>query len=200
MGATYYTDAEPPRLRDLAVPAPARREPGGLVRLGGRGVLRRARSRSPGVGLDRLRRVPLVPRDGARVLRGPGGGLADERVVRVHQGGPRGAPGRRRDLHGRGAGDDGFWRLAAQRLPDACGRAVLRGHLLPAAAAARAAVVVAGGVGDRRVVGVPAGGDRSSGGAGPAAGAGGGRARGAGNRGLSFPPPPPRLLLAAPLP
>ena len=26
--------------------------------------------------------------------------------VRVHQGRPRGAPGRRRDLHGRGAGDD----------------------------------------------------------------------------------------------
>ena len=67
--------------------------------------------------LDRLRRLPLVPRDGARVLRGPRGRGADERALRLHQGRPRGAPGRRRDLHGRRPGHDGPGRLAAQRLP-----------------------------------------------------------------------------------
>ena len=44
---------------------------------------------------------------------------ADERALRLHQGRPRGAPGRRRDLHGRRAGDDRPGRLAAERVPDA---------------------------------------------------------------------------------
>src|SRR6478752_2595771 len=106
MGATYYTDAEPPRLRDLAVPAATRRKPGRLVPVGRRGILAGPLFRAPGAGVDRLRRLPLVPRDGAGVIRGPGRGRGDERLVRVHQGRPRGTPGRRRDLHGRGAGDD----------------------------------------------------------------------------------------------
>ena len=44
---------------------------------------------------------------------------ADERALRLHQGRSRGAPGRRRDLHGRRAGDDRLGRLAAERVPDA---------------------------------------------------------------------------------
>ena len=72
-----------------------------------------------GARLDRLRRVPLVPRHGARDVRGRVGGRVDERVVRLREGRPRGAPGRRRDLHGRRAGDDRPRRLAAERVPAA---------------------------------------------------------------------------------
>ena len=119
MGGTYRTDAEPPRLRNIAVSAPARREPRGLVSVGPGGVRARPRGGQAGARLDRLRGVPLVPRHGARVLRGRRGRRVDERLVRVRQGRPRGAPGRRRDLHGRRAGDDRPRRLAAERVPDA---------------------------------------------------------------------------------
>ena len=61
--------------------------------------------------------------------------------VRLHQGRPRGAARRRRDLHGRRAGDDRLRRLAAERVPDARRRPVLLRHLLPARPAPRAAVV-----------------------------------------------------------
>ena len=102
-------------------------------------ALGRARARAQAdPRLDRLRRLPLVPRDGARVLRGPEvAALMNERL-RLHQGRPRGAPGRRRDLHGRRPGDDRPRRLAAERVPDARGRSVLRGHLLAARAAPEA--------------------------------------------------------------
>ena len=113
--------------------------------------------------LDRLRRVPLVPRDGARVLRGPRGRGADERALRLHQGRPRGAPGRRRDLHGRRPGHDGPGRLAAQRLPHARRRPLLRRHLLPARAAPRHAVVAAGGRRRRERLRRAARGDRGGG-------------------------------------
>ena len=49
----------------------------------------------------------------------------------VDQGRPRGAARRRRDLHGRRAGDDRPRRLADERLPHARRRAVLRRHVLP---------------------------------------------------------------------
>ena len=61
---------------------------------------------------------------------------AHERALRVRQGRPRGAPGRRRDLHGGRPGDDRPRRLAAERLPHARAGAVLRRHLLPARARA----------------------------------------------------------------
>ena len=92
--------------RDLPLPPPARREPRRLVPVGRGGVRARARRGPRGARLDRLLRLPLVPRDGARVLRGRADRAAHERALRLHQGRPRGAPGRRRDLHGRGAGDD----------------------------------------------------------------------------------------------
>src|ERR1700743_744216 len=81
-------------------------------------------------GLDRLLGLPLVPRDGARVLRGPRGGGADEREARLRQGRPRGAPRHRRGVQGGLPGHDRAGRLAAQRLPDARAGAVLRRHLL----------------------------------------------------------------------
>ena len=78
---------------------------------------------------------------------------AHERALRLHQGRPRGAPRRRRDLHGRGAGDDRRRRLAAERLPHARRRAVLGRHLLPARAAPGHAELAAGADGDRRARG-----------------------------------------------
>ena len=59
-----------------------------------------------------LRRLPLVPRDGARVLRGRRDGGVPERALRLRQGRPRGAARRRRRLHGRDPGDDRPGRLA----------------------------------------------------------------------------------------
>ena len=53
--------------------------------------------------LDRLRRLPLVPCDGARELRGRADRGGDERPVRQHQGRSRGAARHRPDLHGRAA-------------------------------------------------------------------------------------------------
>ena len=56
-----------------------------------------------------------------------------ERALRRHQGRPRGAPRRRRDLHERRAGADRRRRLADDGLAHARAPAVLRRHLLPAA-------------------------------------------------------------------
>ena len=67
----------------------------------------------------------------------------------MREGRPRGAPGRRRDLHGGRAGDDRPRRLAAERVPHARRRAVLRRHLLPARAAPRHAELADGARGRR---------------------------------------------------
>ena len=99
----------------------------------GEAALARARERGPpDPALDRLLGLPLVPRDGARVVRGRRDGAPDERAVRVHQARPRGAPGPRLDLHGGLPGDDRRRRLAAERLPHARAGPVLRRHVLPA--------------------------------------------------------------------
>ena len=104
---------------------------------GERGAGPRARARPPAARLDRLLGLPLVPRHGARVLRGRRDRRAHERALRLRQGRPRGAPRRRRDLHGGRAGDDRPRRLAAERLHHARAGAVLRRHVLPARAAPR---------------------------------------------------------------
>ena len=100
----------------------------------GEEALARAREeRQADPALDRLLGLPLVPRDGARVLRGRGHRRADERALRQHQGRSRGAPGPRRDLHGGDGGHEpGSGRLADDGVPDARAGALLRGHLLPA--------------------------------------------------------------------
>ena len=67
-----------------------------------------------------------------------------QRALRQHQGRPRGAPRRRRGLHGRHHGDDRAGRLADDRRPRPRRQPVLRRHLLPRPAAARAAGVPAG--------------------------------------------------------
>ena len=63
-------DREPPRRRDQPVPPPARRQPRRLVPVGRRGVRARPRRRRADLPVGRLLVVPLVPRDGARVVRG----------------------------------------------------------------------------------------------------------------------------------
>ena len=117
--------------RDLALPAPARRQPGRLVALVRRGVRRGPPPGRAGADLGRLRGLPLVSRDGARVVRGPRRRQADQRRLRGDQGGPRGAARRRRRLHDRDAGDDRAGRLADDGLRDARRRPVLLRHLLP---------------------------------------------------------------------
>ena len=66
------TYAEPPRRRDEPVPAPARPQPGRLVPVGRRRARPGEAARPADLPLDRLRGLPLVPRHGARVVRGRG--------------------------------------------------------------------------------------------------------------------------------
>ncbi len=69
--------------------------------------------------VDRLFGVPLVPRDGARVVRGPRRRRGDERELRQHQGRPRGAAGSRSDLSGGArAAHAAVGRMAAHDVPD----------------------------------------------------------------------------------
>ena len=109
---------EPARRRDVAVPPPASRQPGRLVGVGSRGVAGRGRRRQADPPLGGLLRVPLVPRDGARVVRGRRSGHSDERRVRLHQGRPRRASRHRRDLHGGCPSDLRPRRLADDGLHD----------------------------------------------------------------------------------
>ena len=119
----------------------------------GAGSARRSEApRPPAAAVGRLRRLSLVPRDGARVVRGPGARGADERPVRQREGRPRGAAGRRRALHGGAACDGRARRLADDDVPHARRRAVLRRHLLAADAALGTAVVHASSQRGRRGV------------------------------------------------
>ena len=79
--------------------------------------------------LGRLCGLSLVPRDGARKFRGRRHRAGDERVVRQHQGRPRGAARHRSDLHGGAASSGRAGRLAADHVSDARRRADLGRHL-----------------------------------------------------------------------
>ena len=81
----------------------------------------------------RVRGLPLVPRHGARVVRGRRDGGAGQRRLRRGQGGPGGAPGRRRRLHGGHPGHDRPGRLADDLLPHPGRGAVLLRDVLPEA-------------------------------------------------------------------
>ena len=132
---------QPARRRDEPVPPPARPQPGRLVSLGTGGAGARAAPGPADLPLDRLRGLPLVPRHGARVVRGPGDRRVPQRALRGDQGGPRGAARPRRRLHGRGPGHDRLGRLADVGLPDARRPPVLRRHVLPEHAPPRHAVL-----------------------------------------------------------
>ena len=151
-GATVLC-AQPPSPRDQPVPAAARPQPRGLVSVGRGGAGAGARPRPADPAVDRLLRVPLVPRHGTRVVRGRRHRARDERALRPGEDRPRGTARPRRGLHAGGRPPDRPRRLADDGVRDARGRAVLGRHLLPARAAARDAVVPAGARGRRR--GVP---------------------------------------------
>ncbi len=106
-------------------------EPGRLVPWGDEAFDLARRLGPPGLPLHRLLGLPLVPRDGPRVVRGPGHRRRAQRGVRLGQGRPRGAARRRRRLHGGGAGPHRLGRMADERLPHPRPPAVLRRHLLP---------------------------------------------------------------------
>ena len=127
----YGRRGEPARRRNLAVSPPAPRQSGRLVPLGCRGVRCRRGTQRPDPAVGGVFGLSLVSRDGPRVLRGRRGGSEDERAVRQRQGRSRGAPRRRRPLHGRRAGADRAGRLADDGVHDTHTRAVLRRHLLP---------------------------------------------------------------------
>src|SRR5215217_3607671 len=73
---------EPPRERDEPVPPAARRESGRLASVARGGATAGARGGQADPALDRLCRLSLVPRDGARVVRGPLDGRRHERALR----------------------------------------------------------------------------------------------------------------------
>src|SRR5699024_538878 len=72
--------------RHLPVPAPARRQPGGLARMGARRLRRGAPPGRADPAVRGLRRLPLVPCNGPRVLLRRAGGRSDERPVRAGEG------------------------------------------------------------------------------------------------------------------
>ena len=133
-------NAQSTRRRNQPLPPAARRTtpstgiPGGGSPARGKGI------RQADPALRRLLRLPLVPRDGPRVLRGPGSGEGDERALREREGRPRGAPRHRPDLPGRAADAHAARRrLAAHDVPHRRPGAVLRGHVLPEGGALRPA-------------------------------------------------------------
>ncbi len=119
------------------------------------GALERRRSgrgqaaRLPDPAVDRLRRLPLVPRDGARVVRERRDGSSHERAVRQHQSRSRRAAGHRPHLYDRAPCAGPAGRLAAHHVPVARRQADDRRDLLAARAALWPALVPAGSPIDR---------------------------------------------------
>ncbi len=180
-----------PDRRAEPLPQATRPQPGGVVPVG-RGGLGQSEGRGQAdLPLDRVRGVPLVPRHGARVVRGPGDRRAPRRALRRGQGGPRGEAGPRRRLHERGAGDDRLGRVAAVGVPHPRPEAVLRRHVLPSRARVGDALVPRGPRGGRRRLAGP---PRTARRRGRDARRPTGGGRGAGSRLPSTPssPPPPR--------
>ena len=147
--------AQPVGERHVAVPPPAPGQPRRLVGVERRGVRGRAAAQPADPAERRVRRLPLVPRDGARVVRGRGDRGVHERALRQHQGRPRGAARRRRGLHAGDRRADGPGWLADDVRARPRGQPVLRRHLLPGPAAARAAELPPAARGDRRRVDQP---------------------------------------------
>ena len=134
---------------DLALPSAARAQSGALALVERRRSGRGQAARLPDPALHRLRRLPLVPCDGARVVRESGDGASHERTVRQHQSRPRGAAGHRPHLHDRAPCAGPAGRLAAHHVSHARRQADDRRHLLAARAALWPALVPAGSPIDR---------------------------------------------------
>ena len=101
------------------------------------------------LSLGRLFDLPLVPRDGARIVRECGDREAHERAFREHQSRSRGAARRGSRLHDLRAGDDRRRRLADERLPHAGPQAVSWRHLFSARGSLRPARFPDGAQADR---------------------------------------------------
>ena len=114
---------------EVALSVTAQAQPGRLVAMGAGGVGGSQALESADHAVDRLRRLSLVPRDGAREFRGRGDRRGDERAVRQHQSRPRGTAGYRSDLHERAASARRAGRLASDHVSDAIGRAGVGRHL-----------------------------------------------------------------------
>ena len=115
--------------------------------------------------LDRLFGVSLVPRDGARIVRGSCVRAGDERALRQHQGRSRGAPGSRSHLPDRAPdADTARRRLAAHDVSlTARSAAVLRRHVFSTGTASRHARLHRPAAPGRRVLPQPSRGDRTAG-------------------------------------
>ncbi len=103
-----------------------------LVSVGRRGVRPGAPRGQADLPVDRLLDLPLVPRDGARIVRERRDRRGAQRSVRRDQSGSRGAARRRSRLHDVRAGDHRIRRLADERVAHARAEAVLRRHLFSA--------------------------------------------------------------------
>ena len=130
--AVWPPPHEPALERAQPLSPPARPQPRGLVPLGRRGLCQGPNRREAHLPVDRLLDLPLVPCDGARVVREPRRRARAQRALRLHQSGPRGAPGRGSRLHDLRAGHDRLRRLADERLAHARSEAVLWRHLFSA--------------------------------------------------------------------
>ena len=148
--------AEPPGGRDEPLPPPAPVQPRRLVSLGSGGVRAGAARGQAHLPVGRLLGLPLVPRDGARVVRGRRDRRPDERAFVSIKVDREERPGRRLDLHAGRPGDDGPRRLADVRVHDARRRALLRRHVLSARRPPRDAGIPAGARRGRRVLPRPA--------------------------------------------
>jgi len=124
---------EPAVSGDQPVSSAARAQPGQLVPVGRRGVRGGPAARAAGAAQRRVLDVSLVSRDGGGVVRRRRRRPLLERALHCNQGRPRGAAGRRRGLHERGADAHGQRRLADDRVADPGSQAVLRRDVLPAA-------------------------------------------------------------------
>ena len=145
--------AQPPRRRDEPVPPPAPVQPGRLVPVGRGGAGAGAPRGQAGPALGRLLGLPLVPRHGARVVRGPGRsrGLMNERFVNIKVDREE-----RPDVDSiymqavQAMTGHGGWPMTVFLTPD--GVPVLRRHLLPAGGPPRHARVPARPRGGGRVL------------------------------------------------
>jgi hypothetical protein len=135
--------AQSSRGRNQPVPQAARGQSRRLVSVGRGGDRAGAAGEQAHSVVGRIFRLPLVPRHGARVVRGPRDGSIDEQRVREHQGRPRGAAGSRQDLSsGATAHHRPVRRMAVDHVLESRGSAaVLRRDVFSARAALRHARV-----------------------------------------------------------
>ena len=119
---------QPTGRRNLAVPAAAQAQSGGLVSVGTGSVRSGPHARPADFSVRRLQHLLLVPRDGARKFRISRHRGGDERAVCLHQSGPRGTSRRGPAVHDGRSGADAPGGLADERFFDAGPAAVLRGE------------------------------------------------------------------------